>query len=490
MLLILFVSVTSSAQVYSPQPPMSFDATPNYSNPNQYRAPGDSCGAYFNNYIGLSKTSVVNIELLRSGSASDYFWYGGMAQRFHAPQPIQVSGAEFYAYETDSTADSIMVIVYLFDYNQLIDSLGTELARDTVYVKHTAYSTVLPFISNQAYFNSPVTVTDDYIILVENKTDDSLNIIVSSPANNDGNGEKVGYYYYNNPDWPIYTGSYLTYDFGAGWDFDAIISPRVKFELQDGFTITDDQICPNVVSAGCVNYNQMPVFSSPHYSYHNANPQQKITWLWGDGFQNTQLYNACHTYTGIGTYDITLKDTLRRFLAGNLYCGFEKTQPIYVMDGANADFTWLNNNTWITFTNTSTNADSVLWDFGDSTYSTVWDAFHIYDSVATYDVTLIAYGECGNDTTVISVTTDDVGIEDYDFNFSFYPNPANNNVMITGLVEGSQIELVNILGETVQRNISTGTSISLSTYDLSNGTYFVRVSTDYGQVTKKLMIRH
>jgi PKD repeat protein len=492
LLLSLLIMGYASAQS-TPYLPNNKNATPDFTVAPQFKAPGDSCGAYFNNYIGLSKLSLVNVLYLRTGNANfgETDFYGGVAQRFNAPQPMEISGVEFYAYDTSAAVDSVMAIAILHDWDDVNDSLGVELARDTVYVTAQEFDFILPNISVQAYFDNPVTVSDSYMILIENPTDDSIGIAVSSPANFDGAGEGLMHYYYNNPNFPSFIGSYENLsNFGAAWDFDAVLLPLVDFELQNGFTILDDQICPNVVSAGCVDYTQQAVFSDPHYSFYASTPEENITWLWGDGLQNTQLYNACHTYDMVGTYDIALRDTLRRFDFSNPLCGFERTNPIYVLDSATADFTWVNNDTWVSFTNNSTNADSVLWDFGDSTFSTTWDAFHAYDSVATYDVTLIAFGECGNDTVTISVTVDNLGIEDYDFNFSMYPNPSDNNVNVSGLVEGTKVEILNILGATVLTEVANGTTQILPTSNLSNGTYFVRVSTDYGQVTKKLMVRH
>ena len=452
----------------------------------QYKAPGDSCGAYFNNYIGLKKTSAVYVEYMREDTTNNAF-FNGYTVRFHANQPIEISGVEFYAYDTSSAVDSIMVIAKLNDYDEVNDTLGTEFARDTVYVKHDHFDIVLPNMAVQAYFDTPIIVTHDYMLSITNPSEDSLGMIIST--NGDGQGESLTYQYFQNVNYPSYDGIINQYT-QYGWDFDGLVSPRVNFQIQNGFAITDDQICPNVVSAGCVDYTQMPVFTDPHYNYYSTTPEHYIKWQWGDGLQNTQLLNACHTYTSVGTYDIILQDTLRRFLYGNYKCGFERSLPIYVLDSATADFTWVNNDTWVSFTNNSTLADSVLWDFGDSTYSTVWDAFHAYDSVGTYDVMLVAYGKCGNDTTTISVTVDNLGIEDYNFNFKMYPNPANNNVTVTGLVEGIRIEVLNIVGETILKDYATSNNLVLPTDNLSNGTYFVRVSTDYGQVSKKLMIRH
>ena len=61
----------------------------------------DTCGAYFNNYIGLVKTSDIFFEEMRSGDGSDFTPYAGRGQRFHANQPIEVSGLQFYAFQNN-----------------------------------------------------------------------------------------------------------------------------------------------------------------------------------------------------------------------------------------------------------------------------------------------------------------------------------------------------------------------------------------------------
>lgn len=55
----------------------------------------------------------------------------------------------------------------------------------------------------------------------------------------------------------------------------------------------------------------------------------------------------------------------------------------------------------VQFTNTSTNAGTYLWNFGDATTSTQANPSHIYTNFGTYTVTLIGDGgACGTDTTV------------------------------------------------------------------------------------------
>lgn len=456
----------------------------------QDRAAGDSCGAYFNNYIGLAKTTAVFWEPMRRGNASESGNYNGRAQRFTTSQPIEVSGVEFYGWVENSAMDSIMVITSLHEYEVATDSVGIELTRDTVYVSHTAFDIVLPNISVKSYFDAPITMTTDYIVAIHTPTDDSLRIITNDYTAPDGGGENQSHALYDNPAFPSFTGWYSMWtDFS--YDYDYLINPLVKFDLHDEFTILNDSICPGAVGAGCVDYIQVGNFSNQHYTGNSATPNMNIAWLWGDGFQNTQITSACHTYNNPGTYSITLNDILNRWDFSNPECTLSVSKDIFVEDSVFAGFTFSNSGLTAGFINTSTNADSVWWDFGDASAGTDQDTpSHSYAAVGTYDVWLYAYNDCFVDSIMQQVTVDDVGLNEDQNTLKIYPNPVNSNFVISGLQAGSRIELINVLGETVFVQVCNDNSESINVQELPTGSYFVRITSDNDQITKKIVIRH
>lgn len=70
-----------------------------------------------------------------------------------------------------------------------------------------------------------------------------------------------------------------------------------------------------------------------------------------------------------------------------------------------ANFTFNNDDgLTINFNNLSSNGDSFLWDFGDGNTSTLRNPDHTYVDAADYDVSLIAFNECGSDTTIQNVS--------------------------------------------------------------------------------------
>lgn len=450
---------------------------------------GDSCGAYFNNYIGLHKTSNIFSEEMRTGDVVSDYYYGGRAQRFTVSQPVEVSGVEFYAYET-SPLDSVMVITTLYPYNALNDSLGPEITRDTVYVKHTAFTPVLPNISVKSYFDAPVVMTSDFVIGMHTTLDVSLHIITNDYTTNEGDGEGLSFGLYNNPLYPVDSGWYSALNY-MGYDYDYLMNPLVKYDLYTPFSILDDTICPAAINAGCVSYTHTGNFTNHMYNSQYNSPNSHIVWLWGDGYQNVDILNACHTYANPGSFNITLKDSLFRYDVASPYCIVNFSQPIVVLDAPNPDFSFVQDGLSADFTNLSTNSDSVWWDFGDLSAGTDLDnPSHVFSAVGTYNVWLHAYNKCHEDSTMQIVFTDDVGLVESVENFSIYPNPASSNVVISGLNGDCRIELVNILGEVILEVKTSSTQETLSVASLPTGTYFVRVISANNQVTKKLVVRH
>ena len=61
-------------------------------------------------------------------------------------------------------------------------------------------------------------------------------------------------------------------------------------------------------------------------------------------------------------------------------------------------------NSSITFTNSSTNATSYTWSFGDGNSSTDKDPVHVYTTAGTFSVTLTATGKGGTNSKSVTIT--------------------------------------------------------------------------------------
>lgn len=120
-------------------------------------------------------------------------------------------------------------------------------------------------------------------------------------------------------------------------------------------------------------------------------------WDFDDGSTSTSV-NPSHTYADTGTYQVML-------IASNPTAADTFSLPIFVTD-SNAIISYFTYSPQypcygvdtITFFNTSYNATSYLWDFGDGYTSTVEDTSYMYANPGIYNVKLIAYKTGSSDT--------------------------------------------------------------------------------------------
>ena len=114
-------------------------------------------------------------------------------------------------------------------------------------------------------------------------------------------------------------------------------------------------------------------------------------WDFGDSNTDTNEFPA-HLYADTGTYNVCL-------IVENT-CGFDTScQSINVFcNYPNADFSIIDSSLKVTITNTSVNADSYLWDFGDGTTDTSKNPSHTYAVGGAYEICLTASKDCGTDS--------------------------------------------------------------------------------------------
>jgi PKD repeat protein len=83
-------------------------------------------------------------------------------------------------------------------------------------------------------------------------------------------------------------------------------------------------------------------------------------------------------------------------------CSKDKTSPAPTVDFLASTTSTVVGST-VTFTNKSSDASLYLWKFGDGNGSTDTNATHVYDSIGTFKVTLIALSTGGIDSTSATV---------------------------------------------------------------------------------------
>ncbi|MFN4083065.1 MAG: PKD domain-containing protein, partial [Bacteroidia bacterium] len=157
-------------------------------------------------------------------------------------------------------------------------------------------------------------------------------------------------------------------------------------------------------------------------------------WVFGDGNDSLVFNNdsMVYSYNAAGTYSVIL------FSTSDNNCTNSDTIIVEVKPNATAGFT-VNDvscdpTRTAVFTNTSTNATSYLWKFGDGNTSTIANPTHIYATNGSYDIRLIAYTPFGcNDTITQNVIIAPVASINFNFDIQACSHDVNFNNLSTGL---------------------------------------------------------
>lgn len=209
-----------------------------------------------------------------------------------------------------------------------------------------------------------------------------------------------------------------------------------------------------------------------------------LGWLWSTGEQTKDI-----TVDTSGYYVVTVLHPQHCPALVDTVYALVKPQPTPL-------FTYQVNGQTVTFTNTSLNATSFLWNLGDNQSSTAKDPVHTYLTPGVFLVNLAATNECG---TVLSpqsipviVSTDAAFggtlrlVEVAPALFSLVlENVQANNLGIR--VVNSNGQEVFMLAPQAGNTINFATQIDATTW--TTGVYFVQVTTSTGQHTESILVR-
>ncbi|MFN5224786.1 MAG: PKD domain-containing protein [Bacteroidota bacterium] len=133
--------------------------------------------------------------------------------------------------------------------------------------------------------------------------------------------------------------------------------------------------------------------------YDNSSSSSSWLWSFGDGATSTSA-NAIHTYNQAGVYNVTLQTQSN----GSSCSQFVNPFITYVLTEGEANFSVTNTLCppyTSTFIDSSINAVSWLWDFGDGTTSTLQNPSHVYTNGGSYNVSLTITTSAGCTYTMV-----------------------------------------------------------------------------------------
>jgi PKD repeat protein len=201
-------------------------------------------------------------------------------------------------------------------------------------------------------------------------------------------------------------GSSMLWDFGDG-NFSTSANPVHTYAASGTYNV-----CQRVYNATCdtsVFCTSVTVCIAPTISFTTmwasggtydfsgtATEATTYAWDFGDGSPLGSGLNPSHTYALSGTYTVCV----------TAYgCDSVTTcDVVNICVPAVAGYTYSDVNGTVQFTDTSTNATSWSWDFGDASTDNTQNPSHTYAANGTYNVCLYV-GGCVADTICMTVTT-------------------------------------------------------------------------------------
>lgn len=199
------------------------------------------------------------------------------------------------------------------------------------------------------------------------------------------------------------------------------------------------------------------------------------TYLWSNN-ATTQSINV----TTSGTYSVSVTNANACNGAGtsNSITVTVTPQPV-------AGFTQNATGATVAFTNSTTNATSYNWTFGDGGSSTSQNPSHTYTTNGTFTITLAASNGNCSDVSTSTVTITGVGVQEIVRtieNIRLFPNPNNGNATLeisTSNVSDAVISIVDVTGRTLtalNKELASGVNfISINTEEFAGGIYFVSI---------------
>jgi|GEM_PF-472188 len=157
---------------------------------------------------------------------------------------------------------------------------------------------------------------------------------------------------------------------------------------------------------------------------------------------------------------------------------------------AGFDFYFMWDDNIVCYESTSENADVHVWLFGDSTtYSgTTTDTCKAFPARLLYYTKLIVYNDHGSDE--ITRAIDILAVEDdKQVEFSIFPNPTSNYVLVESESRIESITLLDISGRVVLSHAGTSKQREqIDVSDLQSGQYVLRIDSEEGTSNRMIVI--
>ena len=232
-----------------------------------------------------------------------YCDYGEMhSQAFIVSSSIQVRGVSIYAQVASGYTAPISMQVFLYNVDAN-NQPTTQITGASATISVTS-NTLSEYFVN---FSTPITVTQNFAIVVKNNTSGKrLNVIVNN-AKSTSYGEGLSYTYYSSA-WNSCESAY-------GQDFEALFSPIVSYSITSSYTNTPSATTLCLGTPISFNQTSTPtnILTSRFFAFDAFRRYFGLTtndstyaWNMGDGTDLIWQPNHTYTYTNANAYNASL----------------------------------------------------------------------------------------------------------------------------------------------------------------------------------------
>ena len=266
----------------------------------------------------------------------------------------------------------------------------------------------------------------------------------------------------------------------------------------------DSVLCTSICTIPTAAFTYKITSDSSNFDVNFVDFSTNATsWFWdfGDGATDT-IQSPTHIYTDSAIYNVCLivsnscgSDTLCELV--NVWC-----------DLPTAGFTVVDSGLTVNFLDSSMNATSYFWNFGDGAQSTQQDTSHTYLSPGIYNVCLTVSNDCGFGTLCTIIEVFGTGINELgvqSLKLRVFPNPGRGVFVLeiydlpaptkSGQFTNGELTIYNMLGSIISKSkiarlpsgqVNRKSEIDISTYPA--GIYHLQVMTDKVLAIKKLVL--
>jgi PKD repeat protein len=230
------------------------------------------------------------------------------------------------------------------------------------------------------------------------------------------------------------------------------------------------------------------------FSVSSAADIDSYSWNFGPGAlppSSTSAGPVTVTFTQPGMQLVNLTVT-------NAAGSGSSSKQLEVLPLAEPEFTYvISSDSVVAFANSSQNATSYNWDFGDGSNSAEENPVHIYQQTGLYKVKLIAENSCGPRVTQEDINIQLTSLEEAQGGTAVWvqPNPSNGNFNLMLHLEAAdelRLSLSDLSGREIRAmevNVPRGVlSVPFHLEDLPGGTYLLRVMGSGGSQTLKVQV--